>query len=289
MAATLDQLNAGDRAAFTAALGHLFEHSPWVAEETWADRPFRDAAHLHAALCARLRAAPRERQLALIRAHPDLAGRLARSRQLTAESAREQSSAGLDRLSAEELAAFVRLNAAYTGKFGFPFIICARLNAKDAIVEAMRRRLDNDAPAEFEAALGEIAKIAGLRLADTLPPRNLPPMPAKLSTHVLDLTTGRPAAGMRIELWSLAGPPRPVTATVTNADGRTDAPLLAGETMAAGAYELVFFARDYFAARGVACDFLDRVPVRFTITDAAASHHVPLLLTPWAYQTYRGS
>ena len=170
MAVTLEQLNASDRAAFTAALGHLFEHSPWVAEETWPERPFRDAAHLHAALCARMRAAPRERQLALIRAHPDLAGRLARQRQLTAESTREQTSAGLDRLTDDELATFVRLNAAYTEKFGFPFIICARLNAKDAIVQAMRRRVENDPAAEFDAALAEIAKIAQLRLADTLSP-----------------------------------------------------------------------------------------------------------------------
>ena len=170
MAVTLEQLNASDRAAFTAALGHLFEHSPWVAEETWPERPFRDAAHLHAALCARMRAAPRERQLALIRAHPDLAGRLARQRQLTAESTREQASAGLDRLTDAELATFVRLNAAYTEKFGFPFIICARLNAKDAIVQAMRRRVENDPAAEFDAALAEIAKIAQLRLADTLSP-----------------------------------------------------------------------------------------------------------------------
>ncbi len=170
MAVTLDQLNAGDCAAFTAALGHLFEHSPWVAEETWPERPFRDRAQLHVALCARMRAAPRERQLALIRAHPDLAGRLARQRQLTAESTREQASAGLDRLTDDELATFVRLNAAYTEKFGFPFIICARLNAKDAIVQAMRRRVENDPAAEFDAALAEIAKIAQLRLADTLSP-----------------------------------------------------------------------------------------------------------------------
>jgi 2-oxo-4-hydroxy-4-carboxy-5-ureidoimidazoline decarboxylase len=170
VAVTLEQLNASDRAAFTAALGHLFEHSPWVAEETWPERPFRDAAHLHAALCARMRAAPRERQLALIRAHPDLAGRLARQRQLTAESTREQASAGLDRLTDAELATFVRLNAAYTEKFGFPFIICARLNAKDAIVQAMRHRVENDPAAEFDAALAEIAKIAQLRLADALSP-----------------------------------------------------------------------------------------------------------------------
>lgn len=168
MAVTLAQLNAGDAAGFVSALGHLFEHSPWVAAETWADRPFRDAAHLHAALLARMRSASRERLLALIRAHPDLAGRLARMRQLTAESTREQASAGLDRLSEAELGEFVRLNAAYTERFGFPFVICARLNAKDAILEAMRRRIGNDPDAEFATALDEIGRIARLRLVDTL-------------------------------------------------------------------------------------------------------------------------
>jgi 2-oxo-4-hydroxy-4-carboxy-5-ureidoimidazoline decarboxylase len=170
VAVTIAYLNACDSSAFTAALGHLFEHSPWVATETWPDRPFRDAAHLHGALCARLEVASRERKLALIRAHPDLAGRLARARQLTAESTREQASAGLDRLSDAELAEFVRLNAEYTARFGFPFVICARLNAKDAILEAMRRRVVNGIDAEFAAALEEIGKIARLRLIDTLAP-----------------------------------------------------------------------------------------------------------------------
>ena len=85
----LDELNAADRAAFTAALGHLFEHSPWVAEETWPQRPFRDGAQLQSALGATMRGATRERQLALIRAHPDLAGRLAQQNKLTLESTRE--------------------------------------------------------------------------------------------------------------------------------------------------------------------------------------------------------
>ena len=109
----LAELNAADRSAFAAALGHLFEHSPWVAEETWPRRPFADADALHAALCATMRTAPRERQLALIRSHPDLAGRLARQNRLTAESTREQASAGLDQLSDAELATFTARNDDY--------------------------------------------------------------------------------------------------------------------------------------------------------------------------------
>ena len=165
---TLAQLNTLDRPAFTAALGHLFEHSPWVADETWPRRPFADAAALHAALCATMRAASRERQLALIRAHPDLAGRLARQKRLTAESTREQASAGLNQLTDAELAEFQRLNGDYLARFSFPFIICARLNHKSAILTAMQARLHHGAEIEFSTALGEIEKIARLRLDDLL-------------------------------------------------------------------------------------------------------------------------
>ncbi|HVS53557.1 MAG TPA: hydroxyisourate hydrolase [Opitutaceae bacterium] len=114
-------------------------------------------------------------------------------------------------------------------------------------------------------------------------------MPAKLSTHVLDLTCGRPAAGMKIELWRRGKTPALLKTVVTNADGRTDEPLLAAEAMVVGSYELLFCVKAYFAARGVESVFLDEVPIRFAIGDAAASYHVPLLVTPWAYSTYRGS
>ncbi len=167
---TIASLNLLDRPAFTAALGHLFEHSPWIEEETWPRRPFRDAAHLHTELCSTMRAAGLALQLDLIRSHPDLAGRLARQNALTADSTREQASAGLDRLTEAELAEFQRLNEAYLTRFGFPFIICARLNAKSAILAAMRTRSLNDPTLEFVTALGEIEKIARLRLDDLLQP-----------------------------------------------------------------------------------------------------------------------
>ena len=168
MSLTVQDLNKAKRADFTAKLGHLFEHSPWVADQTWMRRPFRDAGHLHAGLCATMRAAPADWQLALIRAHPDLAGRLAQQNQLTAESTREQASAGLDALTAAELAEFTRLNETYKAQFDFPFIICARLNAKDTILAAMQERLHHNAAAERDTALTEIEKIAWLRLQDVL-------------------------------------------------------------------------------------------------------------------------
>lgn len=118
-------------------------------------------------------------------------------------------------------------------------------------------------------------------------------MSAKLSTHVLDTANGCPAAGMEVELWSHDAEKQMLLKTIrTNSDGRTDRPLLTADEMRPGRYELVFFVGDYFAARGEPLSkmpFLDRVPVRFGIADENASYHVPLLVSPWAYSTYRGS
>ena len=118
-------------------------------------------------------------------------------------------------------------------------------------------------------------------------------MPAKLSTHVLDTTHGCPASGMKIELGSLDGEERTLVVTAkTNPEGRTEAPLLAADEMQAGQYEIIFFVGDYFAAKSANLPklrFLDKVPVRIGLADAGASYHVPLLCSPWAYSTYRGS
>jgi 5-hydroxyisourate hydrolase len=114
-------------------------------------------------------------------------------------------------------------------------------------------------------------------------------MPAKLSTHVLDLVAGRPAAGMRVELRRLSPDPALLKAVVTNADGRTDAPLLAAGEMRAGTYQIEFDVAGYFGGAVGAEPFLGIVPVRFAVSDPSASYHVPLLVTPWAYSTYRGS
>ncbi|HEY0605944.1 MAG TPA: hydroxyisourate hydrolase [Herpetosiphonaceae bacterium] len=118
-------------------------------------------------------------------------------------------------------------------------------------------------------------------------------MTGRLTTHVLDTAQGRPAANLLIELWRLESDERTLLKTTrTNADGRTDAPLLAGAELIAGVYELVFAVGDYFAEQPVSTTtppFLDRVPVRFGIADAEGHYHVPLLASPWAYSTYRGS
>jgi 2-oxo-4-hydroxy-4-carboxy-5-ureidoimidazoline decarboxylase len=167
---TVADLSAMSREQFLAALGFLFEHSPWIVEAAWTRRPFADRDELHAKLVAVVREAPLERQVALIEAHPDLAGRAAIAGELTAASTREQASAGLDRLSPDEYRRFHALNDAYRERFGFPFIIAVRENTKESIVRSFEIRLGNDREREVATALGEIGKIVRLRLADAVAP-----------------------------------------------------------------------------------------------------------------------
>jgi OHCU decarboxylase len=155
-----------DRDTFVERYGPLFEHSPWVAEDAWEHGPFADREALARALEQAMYAAPRDRQLALIRAHPDLAGRAAVEGTLTASSQREQAAAGLDRLTPDEYETFTRTNAAYRERFGFPLVVCAREHTKDSILRTAAERLDHTPEQEIDVALGEIAKIARLRLED---------------------------------------------------------------------------------------------------------------------------
>jgi 2-oxo-4-hydroxy-4-carboxy-5-ureidoimidazoline decarboxylase len=163
---SIPDLNAANREAFAQALGFVFERSPWIAQQTWALRPFRDREHLYHALCDVVARADVDAKLALIRAHPDLAGKAAIAGQLTTESTREQASAGLDTLSAEQFAEFTRLNTAYRERFAFPFIICVREHTRQGILRQFETRLEHDRTVEVETALAEIAKIARLRLFD---------------------------------------------------------------------------------------------------------------------------
>lgn len=162
---TLAGLNRMDRAAFTAALGAVFEHSPWVAERAHAAKPFASATALHQAMMQAVRAATRAEQLALLRAHPELAGREAAEGTLTADSTGEQGRLGINALSRPEFERMRELNRRYTEKFGFPCIIALRLHAGRASVFAeFERRLANGAAAEIGAALEQIGHIARGRL-----------------------------------------------------------------------------------------------------------------------------
>jgi 2-oxo-4-hydroxy-4-carboxy-5-ureidoimidazoline decarboxylase len=163
---TLAQLNALSCDDFVRLIGPVFEHSPWIAERTWPNRPFASREALHKSLCDTVLGASEKNRIELIRAHPDLAGRMAAEGALTAASSREQSSAGLDRLKPDEAALFQNHNQAYREKFGFPFVICARLNRKEAMLAGFEIRLKNSREQEIQTALAEIAKIAWLRLRD---------------------------------------------------------------------------------------------------------------------------
>jgi 2-oxo-4-hydroxy-4-carboxy-5-ureidoimidazoline decarboxylase len=165
---SLSQLNSLSREEFVRVVGPVFEHSPWIAEVTWHRRPFASVEKLHEALCLTIAQAGEMKQVQLIQAHPDLVGRAALAGTLTPESNREQASAGLGQLSAEEIALFQKNNRAYREKFGFPFVICAWLNKKEAILKGFEIRLKNNREQEIKAALEEIEKIAGLRLADLM-------------------------------------------------------------------------------------------------------------------------
>ena len=157
----MSDFNALSDTAFVARYGSVVEHSPWVVERAAARRPFPDVAE---AIVAVLAEATPDEQLSVIRAHPELAGRAAIAGTLTEESRSEQASAGLDRMRQDEFERFHALNAAYTGRFGFPFIICVRRTDRAGILRAMAERLANDREAEVATALDEIGHIVRLRL-----------------------------------------------------------------------------------------------------------------------------
>lgn len=161
---SLQRLNAMPAADFVAALGGIFEHSPWVAERAATRRPFPSRLDLHAAMCAAVAQASEAEQLALIRAHPELAGRAAVRKQLTAESTREQAGAGLDQCSVAEFARLQELNGAYNAKFGFPFILAVRGHDRAAIIAAFAQRLHYTIDDERRVALEQIGRIAFFRL-----------------------------------------------------------------------------------------------------------------------------
>jgi 2-oxo-4-hydroxy-4-carboxy-5-ureidoimidazoline decarboxylase len=160
---TRDEAMALPDDAFVDRFGLLFEHSPWVVERAARRRPFAD---LHAGLMQVVAEAAPDERLALVRAHPELAGKAAVDAALTAASAAEQASAGLDRLTQAEFDRFHALNAAYRERFGFPFVICVRRTDKAGVLAAMERRLANDRDVELEAALAEVGEIVKLRLED---------------------------------------------------------------------------------------------------------------------------
>jgi 2-oxo-4-hydroxy-4-carboxy-5-ureidoimidazoline decarboxylase len=291
---SLEQLNAVSADDFIAALAGIYEHAPWVAAAVAEQRPFANLAALAVAMAGAVLTAPPEQQLALVAGHPDLAGKAARAGDITAESRSEQGGAGLDRLLEAEYTRFHQLNDAYRERFHFPFIVCVRRHTRESILHQYERRLRNPPEAELETAFTEIGRIAALRLADLVEASDALPVSGRLSTHVLDTHGGHPAAGVALTLCELNGDGsrRLVVSTATNHDGRTAAPLIGGRPVPIGRYELRFDIGAYYAARETpAADppFLQSVPVEFHIAEPEGHYHVPLLVTPWSYATYRGS
>ena len=165
---SLANLNAASEEEFVAALGGIYEHSDWVAEQVLQQRPFPNPENLRLAMRRTVDEAADEEKLVLIRAHPDLAGKLARAGVLTEASTREQAGLGLDRLSDDEYESFSEKNGRYREKFGFPFIICARLTTKQGVLDAFVKRLENTREEEISEALAQIHEIARLRLEDAV-------------------------------------------------------------------------------------------------------------------------
>jgi 2-oxo-4-hydroxy-4-carboxy-5-ureidoimidazoline decarboxylase len=169
-----------------------------------------------------------------------------------------------------------------------------RRHTKDSVLRDFARRLPNDAKTETQKSIEEICRIAALRVDHLVLSDDRLKVHGRLSTHVLDTHSGKPAPGIAVELIELSelGASRVVTRAVTNADGRTDQPLIHDRPVPIGRYELTFSVGDYFARRQVAMSdppFLDQIPLRFSVSDPEGHLHVPLLVTPWSYATYRGS
>jgi len=290
---TLDELNAASPAAFAVALNGVFEHAPWVAERAAAARPFPTVTALHSALFAIVEAAPVEDQRAFLAGHPDLAGMLARQRGMAAFSTDEQAGLGLDSLDDAGFQRFEAMNAAYRDRFGIPFILCVRRHTRASVLDRFARRLRSDADTELAAALAEVFLITRLRIAGLVDGPGMPVVAGRLSNHVLNTALGRPAEGVLLELFGLDGDAAiPLAQTTTDADGRGRTLLLPPGPLRIGRYELRFHVGPYFEALGLPVTdppFFDVIPVRFGIAEPEAHYHVPLLVSPWTYTTYRGS
>ncbi|MBI1201213.1 MAG: 2-oxo-4-hydroxy-4-carboxy-5-ureidoimidazoline decarboxylase [Rhodopseudomonas sp.] len=285
---TLDQLNAMDAAAFKAALGPVFENAPWVAEGAAKLRPFTSLTALHRAMIAQIAARPEADLIAFLRGHPRLSPETLR-RGTTAESRAEQTAAGLNALDDTTVAKLDALNAEYEKKFGFPFILAVRRASLPTLLATFERRLTASADAERAEALMEITAISWMRLLD----RVRPAPTGSVSTHVLDTVRATPAAGLGVELWGHDADGKAICLEtfMTDANGASGRDLLEGR-LKPGQYEWRYDTPTYFASKGyptTARSFLGKVSVAFSVWNPEEHFHVPLLLTPGSYTTYRGS
>ncbi|KAL7550427.1 hypothetical protein ACHAWF_013659, partial [Thalassiosira exigua] len=314
---------------FLSHIGGIYEKTPWVVSQFYDENlsPALDAAAVAAAkeritdvkilfdeIKRYVRAGGREKQLALLKSHPDLCLKLDPPSKrsdgttgggiITQESRQEQGRAGLSTLTPEERTKFRELNDRYKDKFRFPFILAVRNASKHTVLSALEGRVNSSPEEELGCALSQVDKIAWMRLLTKVDcVEGADGHGGFLTCHVLDTADGVPASGMRVELYRYEdGPERDGIRTqqrillksfVTNSDGRLDGPALKGAEFREGSYEWAFYAGDYFAkhtlSRISGTPFLDVVPLRFGLDDPTEHYHVPLLVSPWSYSTYRGS
>jgi 2-oxo-4-hydroxy-4-carboxy-5-ureidoimidazoline decarboxylase len=286
---SLEELNALSASQFKAALAPVFENAPWVAEGVAATRPFTCLTALHKAMIAQLTALPDKAQIDFLRGHPRLSPETLRNG-TTAESAAEQTAAGLHALDDKIAARLGVLNEAFEAKFGFPFILAIRYASLATLLATFERRLAASAEAERAESMLEITAISWMRLLD----RVRPAPTGSLSTHVLDTVSASPAAGLGVELWrrDSNGSMTRLESFTTNADGASDDDLLSQGRLRAGLYEWRYDTTTYFAGKGYATpqrNFLGTINVAFSVWNPEEHFHVPLLLTPGSYTTYRGN
>lgn len=292
MAATLsslDELNAFSAAQFKVALAPVFENAPWVAEAVASARPFASLTALHKVMIAQLAALSDDKQIAFLRGHPRLSPETLR-RGTTAKSTAEQQAAGLNALDSATAARLDTLNEAYEARFGFPFILAIRHASLATLLATFERRLAASPASERAEAMMEIAAISWMRLLDRIRPAPT----GSVSTYVLDTVCASPAAGLGVELWRLEmdGTMLRLKSFTTNANGASDRDLLDNGRLRAGRYEWRYDTSTYFAGKGYptsARGFLGKINVAFSVWNPEEHFHVPLLLTPGSYTTYRGS
>lgn len=297
---TVTDLLSKSKDEIIAFLGGIYEHSAWVAEEFYTEyvdgkdpsKTITNVRDLFQCMSSIVNKASTERKMDLLCAHPDLCAKIDTLKKLTKASQEEQSKAGLGSLTDEERDRFASMNSKYRAKFGFPFILAARHVTKYTVLSAMEGRLERSVDAEFSGALFQVSKIAWMRLLAAFQITN---QKGFLTCHILDTANGCPAANMRIQLHRISPEDKAglVKEFVTNDDGRLPGgPALKGEEFIVGVYQWTFFVGDYFARKNMetcGIPFLDQVPLRFGMDDPEEHYHVPLLVSPWSYSTYRGS
>jgi 2-oxo-4-hydroxy-4-carboxy-5-ureidoimidazoline decarboxylase len=281
----LSAINQMTSTEFGALFAGVFEHTPWIAAKASLERPFPSRGALLGSMAKALAAAPDEDQTAVLQAHPMLGGQAAKRGEITEASRAEQSGLGLDRMGGDEESAFAAMNLAYQKRFGFPFIIAVRgQRDRAAILAALTRRFEATPETERQTALAEVVKIAGFRL-DALIEEDADRL--SLSLHVLDTARGQPGAGLGVSLCRIdeAG------GRITLAEGETDRAgrwvLDAAGSPEAGIHELLFAAGAYQARFGTP-GFYDVIAIRFRLLENGGHYHIPLILSPFGYSTYRG-